>query len=180
VAHGLGLLGRISLAALFGYLIGVEREYRGKPAGERTFALLALGGAAFTAAAVDRFTDADRVLQGIVTGVGFLGAGLVFRGALGNVHNVTTAATIWPVAAVGVLVGLGDLVIGLGTTLLVLVVLELEHLPGIGRFVTASRHREPDGPAKPGAPPPDDEPENGGVTPGEPRPPSDGGLGTNR
>ncbi|HXF73017.1 MAG TPA: MgtC/SapB family protein, partial [Actinomycetota bacterium] len=75
------LLARILLAAVLGYGIGWEREFRGKPAGERTFALIALGAAAFTGIGLDRFsvTSTTRIVQGVVTGVGFLGAGLIFR-----------------------------------------------------------------------------------------------------
>src|SRR5207247_7503991 len=76
----LALFGRVALAAGLGYLIGLERQLRGKAAGDRTFALLAMGAAALVAMAIELFPlSADRVIQGVATGVGFLGAGVIFR-----------------------------------------------------------------------------------------------------
>ncbi len=70
------VFGRMALGAAFGYLIGFEREVRGKPAGERTFALLALGAAAVTAVGVERFpASAEKVIAGVITGVGSSGRG---------------------------------------------------------------------------------------------------------
>ena len=136
------LIGRIALAALLGYAIGFEREYRGKAAGERTFALMALGAAAFTGWGLQRFPDsADRVIQGIVTGIGFLGAGIIFQREQGIVKGLTTAASAWAVAAVGVLVGSGDYWTAVATTLLILLLLELAHIPGL-RKIQASELRE--------------------------------------
>jgi len=135
------IVGRVALGAVLGYLIGVERELRGKPAGERTFALVTLGSAAFTVAGVQHFPQADRIIQGVVTGIGFLGAGLIFRSAV-SVHGLTTAASVWSTAAVGVLVGLGDLVVGSAVAVLVLFLLEIEHLPFVGRFLIVSEERQ--------------------------------------
>ena len=135
------IVGRVALAAVLGYLIGVERELRGKPAGERTFALVTLGSAAFTVAGVQHFPQADRIIQGVVTGIGFLGAGLIFRSAV-SVHGLTTAASVWSAAAVGVLVGLGDLFVGSTVAVLVLLVLEIEHVPFVGRFLIVSDKRQ--------------------------------------
>jgi len=135
------LIGRIALATVLGYVIGLERELRKKPAGERTFALVSLGAAAFTAAGVRHFPQADRIIQGVVTGIGFLGAGLIFRGAMG-VHGLTTAASVWSAAAVGIVVGLGDLLVGVAITALVLLVLEVEHVPVVGRFLVPSDERQ--------------------------------------
>ena len=74
------LIGRIALGAFLGYVIGFEREYRGKSAGERTFSLLALGAAAVTGVGALFFPlSAEKVIAGVITGVGFLGAGLIFR-----------------------------------------------------------------------------------------------------
>ena len=138
------LLGRMALAALFGYAIGFEREWRGKPAGERTFALIALGAAGFTAIGVEGFpASAEKVIAGVVTGVGFLGAGLIFREATGGILGLTTASAAWAVAAVGVLVGSGAFLSGILSTLLVLFILELNRLPVIRRFL-AQRIRDQD------------------------------------
>jgi uncharacterized membrane protein YhiD involved in acid resistance len=74
------LIGRVALGTFLGYVIGFEREFRGKAAGERTFGLLALGAAAVTGLGVLFFpASAEKVIAGVVTGVGFLGAGLIFR-----------------------------------------------------------------------------------------------------
>jgi len=90
------LLGRMALATGLGYAIGFEREWRGKPAGERTFALIALGAAGFTAIGVEAFpASAEKVIAGVVTGVGFLGAGLIFREATGGILGLTTASAAW-------------------------------------------------------------------------------------
>jgi len=138
------LLGRMALATGLGYVIGFEREWRGKPAGERTFALIALGAAGFTAIGVEGFpASAEKVIAGVVTGVGFLGAGLIFRESTGGILGLTTAASAWAVAAVGVLVGSGAFLSGILSTLLVLFILELNRLPVIRRFL-AQRIRDQD------------------------------------
>src|SRR3972149_7704017 len=99
----LTLIGRMALGTFLGYVIGFEREYRGKPAGERTFGLLALGAAAVTGVGVLYFPlSAEKVIAGVVTGVGFLGAGLIFRerqGGQGQVLGLTPAAPSWAAAA---------------------------------------------------------------------------------
>src|SRR4051812_13083825 len=101
------VVGRIALAAFLGYLVGLDRALRGKDAGDRTFSLVALGSAAFVALGVELFPDsADRVIQGVTAGVGFLGAGIIFR-ASGGVRGLTTAAALLAAAAGGALVGAG-------------------------------------------------------------------------
>ncbi len=145
------LVGRMALAALLGYLIGFEREWRGKPAGERTFALIGLGAAAFTSiGAAESIAGATRVIQGVVAGVGFLGAGLIFREASGGVMGLTTAASSWAVAAVGVLVGAGAYAAAAAATLLVLLILEINRLP-ILRRIERGRRREGRGSEDPAA-----------------------------
>src|SRR5581483_1844352 len=97
------IVGRIALAAVLGGMIGLEREYRGYPAGVRTMALVCMGSAIF--ADMSRlYGGDDRIAAGIVSGIGFLGAGLIFREGY-SVKGVTTAATIWAAAAVGVALG---------------------------------------------------------------------------
>jgi len=116
------VLARLALAAFLGAFIGIERELRGYPAGVRTVALVATGSALFTE--VSRITGTeDRIAAGIVTGIGFLGAGLIFREGY-TVRGITTAATVWSAAAIGMAVGLElYLVAGLGS-LLMFVLLE--------------------------------------------------------
>ncbi len=137
------LVGRFALAALLGFVVGLEREFRGKAAGLRTFALVALGAAAFTGIGLDLFPESgDRVIQGIVAGIGFLGAGIIFQREQGGVEGLTTAASAWAVAAGGVLIGSGAYVAGILATALVVVVLELDRFPPL-RWLKSiqGRHR---------------------------------------
>ncbi|HEY0408695.1 MAG TPA: MgtC/SapB family protein [Candidatus Dormibacteraeota bacterium] len=122
------LFGRVALAAALGVLIGAERELAAKPAGMRTHALVALGAAAFTVAGFGALDvagaarpDVSRIAAQVVSGIGFLGAGVIlFRDD--RVVGVTTAADVWADAAVGVLCGLGLLWVAIGTAALSLVV----------------------------------------------------------
>lgn len=126
--HDGEILIRLCLAVAVGGVIGAEREYRDKSAGFRTIILITLGSALFTILS-ESMPDAatSRVTANIVTGIGFLGAGAIMRDG-GRVGGLTTAATIWLSAALGMGVGAGQLhVIGmtLGITLIVLVVFPL-------------------------------------------------------
>lgn len=134
------VIGRIALAAFLGYLLGLDRALRGKDAGDRTFSLVALGSAAFVALGVELFpASADRVIQGVTAGVGFLGAGIIFRGS-GGVRGLTTAAALWTAAAVGSLIGAGLYLAGAALAGIVLVVLEL-HAVGFLRRISSRRRR---------------------------------------
>ena len=108
-----------------GGIVGAEREKREKPAGLRTLVLVCLGSTSFTMASYAFVTttgDSGRVAAQIVTGVGFLGAGAILHGS-GIVRGMTTAATIWAIAATGMIVGIGYVGAGLGLSLLVRLVL---------------------------------------------------------
>jgi putative Mg2+ transporter-C (MgtC) family protein len=102
---------RLGIAALLGGLLGYEREFRGKAAGMRTHMLVALGAAMFVLVPIQAgLTDAEisRVVQGVITGVGFLCAGTIIKhGHDGEVHGLTTAAGLWMTTAIGVAAGLG-------------------------------------------------------------------------
>src|SRR5262245_36897314 len=116
---------RLLLAAGLGAAIGIERELRQKPAGLRTNILIAVGAALFTIVSVEIGTPggtADRIAAQIVTGIGFLGAGAIIRGR-GNVHGMTTAATIWVNAAVGMAAGAGYYLMASIATAISLIVL---------------------------------------------------------
>ncbi|GAB3248013.1 hypothetical protein GCM10027347_04030 [Larkinella harenae] len=132
---------KLLLAMLLGGLIGGEREYRGKSAGLRTTILICVGSALFTIVS-RRFSDDDRIAANIVNGIGFLGAGIIFRQE-NSVKGLTTAATIWAVAAIGMAIGGGfyDLALGgfvvIGATLLVLPLLA----SGIARINMARQYR---------------------------------------
>jgi putative Mg2+ transporter-C (MgtC) family protein len=115
----LAIVGRLAFAALLGAFVGIEREIRGYPAGVRTIALVAMGSALFTDISTITGSE-DRIAAGIVTGIGFLGAGVIFREGY-TVRGITTAATIWSAAAVGMAVGREMyLTAGLGSLLIFL------------------------------------------------------------
>jgi len=117
------VVGRIALAAVLGGVIGVEREYRGYVAGVRTMALVCMGSALF--ADMSRlYGGDDRIAAQIVTGIGFLGAGLIFREGY-SVKGVTTAATIWATAAVGIAIGAEGYIIAVFGSLFAVILLEL-------------------------------------------------------
>jgi len=137
LTHDFALWGRIVLAAVLCYVLGFERELRGQDAGDRTFALVGVGAAAFTAVGVDAFSDTDRIVQGIVAGIGFLGGGLLLQSGT-KVHGLTTAAALWSSAAIGVLAGAGRLALAALTALLMLLLLELQYIPGVG-FLDATK-----------------------------------------
>ena len=128
------LLVRIGVAVALAFPIGWEREFRGSEAGDRTFMLVSLGAAAFTAVGVENFpATAEKVMAGVVTGVGFLGGGMILKDG-GAVRGLTTAAAIWSTAAVGMLAGVGELLIAALVTGMVILILEFEFLPVIGRL----------------------------------------------
>jgi putative Mg2+ transporter-C (MgtC) family protein len=117
----------ILLSAACGVVIGMERERHDKPAGPRTLALIAVGSTIFTLvslllAAKKATADPARLAAQILPGIGFLGAGAIIQ-ARGTVVGLTTGATIWAVAAVGVTVGSGYAVAGVGFTVLILFML---------------------------------------------------------
>jgi putative Mg2+ transporter-C (MgtC) family protein len=116
---------RLLLATVFGAAVGYEREHAEKPAGVRTLALVSVGAAIFTVASIFAF-DADpaRLAAGIVTGIGFIGAGAIFREGV-TVRGLTTATSIWVTAAIGVATGAGMYILSTVATALVLVILHL-------------------------------------------------------
>lgn len=124
----LELLGGLLLATLLGGAIGWEREHAQKPAGLRTNILICVAATLFTdlsalaAASASGPADPGRIAAQIVTGVGFLGAGTIIQ-SRGNVTGLTSAATLWVVAAIGMAVGFGAYVEATGTTLVVLMTL---------------------------------------------------------
>lgn len=118
---------RLIMAAIMGGLIGFEREYAEKPAGLRTLILVCVGSALFTIAGIYGFgdkADAARIAAGAVAGIGFLGAGTILRGG-GVVVGITTAATIWGVAAVGLALGAGLYLVAIVTTIIMLITLRV-------------------------------------------------------
>lgn len=134
------VFGHIALAFALSYAIGFERELRGSAAGDRTFALVGTGAAAVTAVAAN---NSPQAVAGVLTGIGFIGAGLVFRGGQGMLKGITSAATIFAVTAVGVVAGYGHGWLAVWVTALVLVDLELRHIPVL-KFLDARRYARDD------------------------------------
>jgi putative Mg2+ transporter-C (MgtC) family protein len=126
---------RLVMAGVIGGVIGFEREQAEKPAGLRTLLLVCVGSALFTIGSLYGFgvlSDPSRVAAGIVAGIGFLGAGTIIRGD-GAVVGITTAATIWSVAAIGLAVGAGLYLVAAVTGVVVLIALRFPSLPHHGR-----------------------------------------------
>ncbi|HEU4566218.1 MAG TPA: MgtC/SapB family protein [Gemmatimonadaceae bacterium] len=107
------ILARAALAAALGFVVGWERQVTGAAIKARTIGLAALTAAALPALGREIFaTGADRIVQGIVTGIGFLGAGVIIHGAGGEVRGLTTAACLWAMTAIGVAIGSGHELLG--------------------------------------------------------------------
>ena len=117
---------RLVLAAFLGAAIGFQREKAKRAAGLRTNALICLGAALFSVTGIFAFpADQARVAAGVVTGIGFLGAGAILHKEGGIVAGLTTAASIWTVAGIGMAVGSGELILALVATVLTVGVLVL-------------------------------------------------------
>ena len=123
-AQEIEIAARLLLATAFGLAVGYERRSADKPAGLRTLSLVCLGSAMFTIISAFGFETADqsRVAAQIVTGVGFLGAGTILRSGI-TISGLTTAATIWATAAIGMAVGSGLYIASISGTVLVLIIL---------------------------------------------------------
>lgn len=120
---------RLIAAVIFGSVIGLQRAAAGKPAGLRTHVLVCIGTCVFVLACVGAGFSADplsRVMQGIATGIGFLGAGTILKNREeGEIHGLTSAAGVWMTAGIGVATGMGNLGLALAATLLGLIILTL-------------------------------------------------------
>jgi uncharacterized membrane protein YhiD involved in acid resistance len=129
---------RIALAGLVAGLIGLERELAGKAAGIRTYGLVGLGAAMFTVTAIYGFGSLDyasRIVGGVITGIGFLGAGAILHTKV-HVVGLTTAAGLWVAAGVGLSIGAGMYLIGIGAGVLMFVLLQFA---GPEEFIRARR-----------------------------------------
>jgi putative Mg2+ transporter-C (MgtC) family protein len=147
---------RLTVGLLLGAIIGVERELHRQPAGFRTHSLVALGAALFTIVSAYAFVgpnvDPTRIAAGIVAGIGFIGAGTILQHR-GGIRGLTTAASLWAVAAIGTAAGAGLLLMAVVGTLLILVVLAafdrveawaLRRFELSPRKESASHHRDED------------------------------------
>jgi putative Mg2+ transporter-C (MgtC) family protein len=123
------LIGRIAIAFGLSFAIGFERQVRGGPAGDRTFSLVGTAAAAISVVAVTK--GAGNAIAGVVTGVGFIGGALLFRGEGGVLRGITSATAVLATATIGVLAGAGYLIVALVATGLVLFTLEVRFMPGL-------------------------------------------------
>jgi putative Mg2+ transporter-C (MgtC) family protein len=124
--HTLDIALRLGAATLVGIIIGLNRDLHGKPTGVRTLGLVCLGSAlAVLSMRAGTSTDASRIIQGIVTGVGFLGAGVIIRSTGGHhVHGLTTAACVWVTACIGTACAVAEwqiVVLGASLVLIILI-----------------------------------------------------------
>ncbi len=124
----IALIFRILLSAILGAIVGFEREIEEKPAGIRTHILVCMGATLFT---ISSFyltplssVDATRIAAGIVTGIGFIGAGSIIA-TKGHVKGLTTAASLWVVSGIGMMVGLGSYILSSASAIIVFIVLRL-------------------------------------------------------
>jgi putative Mg2+ transporter-C (MgtC) family protein len=150
------LLARVAVGFALAFVIGFERELRGSPAGDRTFGLIGASIAGMTAVL---WRQAPQAVAGAITGIGFIGVGVVLHGENQFVRGVTTAAAIFATAAMTIVAGTGHLLLATLITALILLALELRDIPFL-RFADARRYqdrfRNDDEPPRPGraAPPP--------------------------
>jgi putative Mg2+ transporter-C (MgtC) family protein len=129
------LFAQVLLAFFLGFLVGMEREYHSSPAGIRTYAAVCMGSCVFAlvsthaqgAAYYKSIVDPTRIAAQIVSGVGFLGAGVIFKDGP-KMNGLTTAATIWAVAAIGLAVAFEMYLVAILSTILILILLSLNHL----------------------------------------------------
>lgn len=126
---------RLLFASILGAIIGWERELHGREAGVRTYATIALGACVFGLISyhLKAETNPNVIAAGVVTGVGFLGAGVILRNNE-RITGLTTAATIWSTASFGLAFAYGMYIVGVVTALLILSFLSIHHLPGWGKI----------------------------------------------
>ncbi len=131
---------RVLISVLCGGIIGFEREYKNKSAGFRTLILICLGSTIFTIVSmkVSEQSD-DRIAANIITGIGFIGAGVIFKDGLA-VKGITTAAVIWVVAALGMVIGIFNFQLSFILTLIVLAVLSVFNW--VERLIDAIHHQK--------------------------------------
>lgn len=122
---------KLILAVVLGGLIGWERERSHKPAGLRTHMLVCIGSALITIVSINYFTeDYARIIAGIITGIGFIGAGTIIAQGNKGIHGLTTAASLWAVAAIGITAGIGWYALSSIAAVLIMLILfiaKLEH-----------------------------------------------------
>lgn len=139
------LSAKLVAAAILGAVVGYERERDGKDAGLRTYASICMGACIFMLIASHLTNDNSaiaRVMTGIITGIGFIGAGIIFKDAENKPKGLTTASTIWCTASIGIAVGLNMFVIAVAATILLFFLLELSHYEWYKRWKASIREKE--------------------------------------
>ena len=144
----MNLLFQVFISFLYGALIGFERDYHGSPAGIRTYSIVCLGACVFGlisthaqgAAYYESIVDPTRIAAQIVSGIGFLGAGVIFRDGL-NARGLTTAATIWASASIGLAIAFRMYEIATLATILIIFLSALNDLPFWRKFKTRFRRK---------------------------------------
>ena len=123
---------QVSFAFVVGAIIGIEREFRSKPAGFRTMILICVGSCLYTIITKENVVSTDRIASNIVTGIGFIGAGVIFKEGI-SVNGLTTAALIWVTAALGMAIGYHNY--PLAVVVSIIVVITLFVLEPVQRFI---------------------------------------------
>jgi putative Mg2+ transporter-C (MgtC) family protein len=133
---------RLLAAAAFGGIIGFQREWTGKEAGLRTNMLICVGSALFTALSIYAFPGSEtaRIAAQIATGVGFIGAGVIMHTDGGSVKGLTSAATIWAVAGIGMAAGAGMYITGVTGTIITTFILMLPHLKKVFKHLNNTNY----------------------------------------
>jgi putative Mg2+ transporter-C (MgtC) family protein len=150
---------RAALAGVLGFLIGWGRTLLGEPIQARTIAVAATTAATLVALTEMLYPEETaRVLAGVVTGIGFLGAGTILRSSTGEVHGLTTAASLWAMSAIGMAVGSGHELLGVLLTLVIGVIMTFSEWPVMTRLARylAQKRAEVAG-SQPCPPPPERE-----------------------
>lgn len=129
---------RLLVAAVFGAIIGIERELRDQDAGVGTFAIVCLGACAFAIMsdfmALSPGADNTRIAASVAGGIGFLGAGIILH-RKNHIRGLTTAAALWTVSGVGLAVGFGLYILGGAATILCVLILSIRHIQPIARYL---------------------------------------------
>jgi len=138
------ILGRAALAAALGFAIGWERQVTGSVVKARTIGLAALTAACLTGLGHEIFAiGTDRIIQGIITGISFLGAGVIIHGGAGEVRGLTTAASMWAMTGIGVAIGSGHELFGILLAALIYLIAAWGDWPLLAELRRGSRRPAP-------------------------------------
>jgi putative Mg2+ transporter-C (MgtC) family protein len=144
------VLSRTLIAAMLGFVIGWERMAVGVPIRWRIITLTTMTSAAVTAVGVEMYaTETSRIVAGILTGVGFLGAGVIMRSSTGEVRGQATAAALWAMSCIGIIVGTGHTILGVILTLSIYLILAWGEWPILTQLNQRRKKTEREGRAEP-------------------------------